>query len=840
MQKVQGWSEKGNTLVVTSGLSSTTKTQGSFPLSTVTVYISGTLTLASLFSDNALIPTPKANPFVCNADGTFSFYAVNGRYDIAFSGGGIVTPFTLSDFLVFDPNGPTTGWYDFLAFGGIGNGSVDDGPALSTLANVTIPSTGGTLYIPPGTYKIGTNTTIPSNVTLYVSQGATFSISTGVTLTINGTLLTGFYKIFTLNGTGVVRFGSGAVKSNVPQWWGAKSDGSAATATAAAINAAFAALPQLTNVPDTATTSGGGGVYLPGGTYAIDTIIQTTPQAIQTFSSILRGDGKFVSTFLWKGAANSPMLQVSDTAGHSELDVEIYDVGFDNPAISGSGVTAVRTLNVSGIQVGNCGGLIIERCFFNYMTNGIVLDNATTEALNNTKIISNRFANIYNQTSPVVNPLTDALVAGRGNAIYFGTGSAPGGGIIIEDNYFTDIQAYMLDGQGNTGAITLTFRNNLREHSFWGFTRECGIRLSSFASVAIVDNQFDPTSVGGANLGSFIDLGTTALGSSNISGFIIQKNYFSVRSAVNGAPTIKITFANGGVIQANTFFGGNGAIDPTQPAIKLYQTATNIYIGPNDWPPLSFGPNKLSIDSGPSNPPGLVVTDPAIGMTGLTFDPEQTYELMEDFEDIAAGTTWAAATTVSYLRIGWTSAATGTYSFIDGSAVGGAQGGVVRIVGDGAAAGGINCCTGTFPFRRGSGPVVLKARWAQRGTGAANRFIGFVVSNSFLLADNNSAIYFRHTNAGNIIAVIRGVGVDTATLDTGVATANGVFHSARMVIKDTAGTNGIDVYVDGVYKGNFGSGLVPASGFAMAAGSSSTVNTDGLDVDYIYASQRRI
>lgn len=46
----------------------------------VTVYIAGTSSVASIFSDDGV--TPKANPFVVEADGSLEFYAANGRYDI--------------------------------------------------------------------------------------------------------------------------------------------------------------------------------------------------------------------------------------------------------------------------------------------------------------------------------------------------------------------------------------------------------------------------------------------------------------------------------------------------------------------------------------------------------------------------------------------------------------------------------------------------------------------------------------------------------------------------------------------------------------------------------------
>jgi hypothetical protein len=73
----------------------------------VTVYLTGTTTLApNIYSDN--LNTPLANPFQANlTTGLWSFYAPNGRYDVNFSGGSpsISPPYTLSDYLLDDPNG---------------------------------------------------------------------------------------------------------------------------------------------------------------------------------------------------------------------------------------------------------------------------------------------------------------------------------------------------------------------------------------------------------------------------------------------------------------------------------------------------------------------------------------------------------------------------------------------------------------------------------------------------------------------------------------------------------------------------------------------------------------
>lgn len=50
------------------------------PSVTVRVNLAGTVTAATIYSDN--LYTPKANPFTSNTDGTYQFYARDGRYDV--------------------------------------------------------------------------------------------------------------------------------------------------------------------------------------------------------------------------------------------------------------------------------------------------------------------------------------------------------------------------------------------------------------------------------------------------------------------------------------------------------------------------------------------------------------------------------------------------------------------------------------------------------------------------------------------------------------------------------------------------------------------------------------
>jgi hypothetical protein len=114
--KVQGIASQGGWLVVTAGMSSSTRVVRSFPNCTVTVYFTGTTNPASIFSDN--VGTPKSNPFMSGGDASYFFYIDDGRYDIRFSGSGVDTPFTLFDILVAEAGGGGGGGSGVSSFNG--------------------------------------------------------------------------------------------------------------------------------------------------------------------------------------------------------------------------------------------------------------------------------------------------------------------------------------------------------------------------------------------------------------------------------------------------------------------------------------------------------------------------------------------------------------------------------------------------------------------------------------------------------------------------------------------------------------------------------------------------
>jgi len=134
-----------------------------------------------------------------------------------------------------------------------------------------------------------------------------------------------------------------------------------------------------------------------------------------------------------------------------------------------------------------------------------------------------------------------------------------------------------------------------------------------------------------------------------------------------------------------------------------------------------------------------------------------------------------------------------------------------------------------LPYVQSKNPEV-RISAAQYGTGTATRRMG--LGSAVLTADPTNGIYFRHTNAGNYFGVCRSGGVES-TLDTGIAAANGVFHTLRMKV---TGTTSVEFFVDGSSKGTV-TAYIPTASLFLSLGTSSA--SYGLDVDYVMVSQDR-
>ena len=102
--RAQGWCEVGGQVVTVLSYQSSAATpvQRSYPSCTVTVYVAGTGTPATIYSDN--LGTARSNPFTATSLGAWFFYGDNGRYDVQVSGAGIPSgAFTYGDVNLYDP-----------------------------------------------------------------------------------------------------------------------------------------------------------------------------------------------------------------------------------------------------------------------------------------------------------------------------------------------------------------------------------------------------------------------------------------------------------------------------------------------------------------------------------------------------------------------------------------------------------------------------------------------------------------------------------------------------------------------------------------------------------------
>jgi hypothetical protein len=151
MNRLSGFVERGDALVIQNLSGSQLPVQGSYPLATVTVYLPSTLTPAAIYSDSS--GTSKPNPFTAATDGSYFFYTAEPVVDITFSGGGLSTPFTLS-------NVTAGGSLPFLIAT----------TASELIASITAlnATSGGTIYCAPGTYDLpagaGPTVTKPINI----------------------------------------------------------------------------------------------------------------------------------------------------------------------------------------------------------------------------------------------------------------------------------------------------------------------------------------------------------------------------------------------------------------------------------------------------------------------------------------------------------------------------------------------------------------------------------------------------------------------------------------------------------------------------------------------------
>ena len=151
---------------------------GALAGASVYVYLKGTTTLATVYSDNGI--TTQSNPLTTSATGFYSFYAADGRYDLSIQKTGYTTV-NLTDI------------------------SVDDAADASTINATTLTATTGTIATLNSTN--GTIATLnATTATLTSATIPTLGSTTATVSTLNAT---------TVNATGQVTLGGAANSESV-------------------------------------------------------------------------------------------------------------------------------------------------------------------------------------------------------------------------------------------------------------------------------------------------------------------------------------------------------------------------------------------------------------------------------------------------------------------------------------------------------------------------------------------------------------------------------------------------------------------------------------------------
>lgn len=217
--------------VITSGINSTNTSSKTFPGATITIYNSGTVTLASIYSTST--GTSHANPYTASlADATYDFFIAPGSvFDVRVSGvsnGVTITTFTRSG---------------YTAPGGVSGSTVlmCSGTNDTTLLT-TASALGQQIIIPKGVTCASNTQTI--SAPLDIQYGGLLKPITGQTVTLTGPQLAGNWQTFTnaTAGQGTISFtGNTRIAQVTLEWWGAAVDG--ATAEYPMFKAAVAAAP---------------------------------------------------------------------------------------------------------------------------------------------------------------------------------------------------------------------------------------------------------------------------------------------------------------------------------------------------------------------------------------------------------------------------------------------------------------------------------------------------------------------------------------------------------------------------------------------------------------------
>jgi hypothetical protein len=317
---------------------------GSFPLCSVSVFLTGTVTKANLFSANTVSPPALGNPFTANADGSFTFFAAPGCYDIfELTGSGPTMPATasLSDVCLAGGSGSAGTVTSFQADATVGT------LLTTTVASpTTVPFLHFTLAVAPPYTVFGNNQatgqqgqylSIVTQMLPFTYSGTTLQLATvGVVLSHTSGAPICEDGVGNLkdtgcsSGIGVTSFNgrTGPVTSQTGDYIVSQVTGAAPLAS-----------PALTGTPTTPTPAGG------------DTSAQiTNDQWVSTYFAVLASPAFTGVPTAPTAAANTNTTQIATTA----FVIAQIGSGFaplNSPAFTGVPTAPTAAVNTSTTQL---------------------------------------------------------------------------------------------------------------------------------------------------------------------------------------------------------------------------------------------------------------------------------------------------------------------------------------------------------------------------------------------------------------------------------------------------------------------------------------------------------
>jgi hypothetical protein len=393
MARTSGYCQQGGQVVVTSTVPSTTKVQQSYPQCVITVFVSGTLTHATLYSDNGI--TPLSNPFTASKTGYWGYYAPDGIYDVSLSGGGIPAPFT---------------WGAITSTSGCPANSTCDVNYLTITAACTAAGN-GTLYV---TKPWASLTTQVFNCQMVFLATGRLQPASGQTVTFDAALA-GLSTICDISAGGsCVILAPGGIQ--YPEWRGARADGS--TDSGAAILATRSQIPC--------------GVvrYSPG-------IYQTSVYLVKDMTTgddcddegVLGNGGSPGTVIQWTGAQYGRIVGLQGAS--QDFQARVHGIAFDCNNLASTGLWVDQTRSPEIDQN------FFENCIPDTM-------NSTASLNTGTSIFAGTIAHNF-------------FFASSQRAIGLNLAGSNGGpnGWRVENNYFQQVQNEVL-GAVNAPHITFT------------------------------------------------------------------------------------------------------------------------------------------------------------------------------------------------------------------------------------------------------------------------------------------------------------------------------------------------------------------------------------------------